>query len=123
MSDDALVDKQYWQVAGPAGEGTLMTFAADPRKNPAAVEVVRAFIADGYDPAGYTLYTYAAVQAFAEAAVQAASTEPAAVAGALRADTFQTVLGPLGFDAKGDVQGPSFVMYRWHDGQYGEIGG
>ena len=123
VSDDALVDKQYWQVAGPAGEGTLMTFAADPRKNPAAVDVVRAFTADGYDPAGYTLYTYAAVQAFAEAAGKAASTEPAAVAGALRADTLPTVLGPLGFDAKGDVQGPSFVMYRWHDGQYGEIGG
>ena len=40
MLDDSLVDKQYWQVAGPAGEGTLMTFAADPCKNPAAAQVV-----------------------------------------------------------------------------------
>ncbi len=75
VSDNALVDKQYWQVAGPADEGTLMTFAADPRKNPAAAQVVRAFTADGYDPAGYTLYTYAAVQAFAEVAGKAASTD------------------------------------------------
>ena len=38
MSGDALVDKQYWEITGPTGEGTLMTFAPDPRKSPAAAE-------------------------------------------------------------------------------------
>ena len=36
MSGDALVDKQYWEITGATGEGTLMTFAPDPRKSPAA---------------------------------------------------------------------------------------
>ena len=36
MSGDALVDKQYWEITGPTGEGTLMTFAPDPRKLPTA---------------------------------------------------------------------------------------
>src|SRR3546814_2135286 len=31
MGGDALVDKQFWAISGPAGEGTLMTFDADPR--------------------------------------------------------------------------------------------
>ena len=31
MSGDALVDKQYWEITGPTGEGTMMTFAPDPR--------------------------------------------------------------------------------------------
>ena len=121
MSGDALVDKQYWEITGPTGEGTLMTFAPDPRKNPAAAEVVERFKADGYDPEGYTLYTYAAIQAFADAAAKAGSTDPEAVAQALRENTFDTVLGTLAFDEKGDVKNPEYVMYVWKDGQYGEL--
>jgi branched-chain amino acid transport system substrate-binding protein len=122
VSGDALVDRRFWEVAGTAGEGTLMTFLPDPRRNPAAAEVVQRFKAEGYDPEGYTLHTYAAVQAFAEAANRAGSAEPAAVGEALRAGTVQTVLGPLSFDTKGDVSRPTQAMYRWRNGQYEEIG-
>jgi branched-chain amino acid transport system substrate-binding protein len=122
VSGDALVDRRYWEAAGNAGEGTLMTFPPDPRKNPAAAEVVQRFKAEGYDPEGYTLHTYAAVQAFAEAADRAGSIEPAAIGDALRGGTVQTVLGPLSFDAKGDVSPPTQAMYRWHNGEYEEAG-
>jgi branched-chain amino acid transport system substrate-binding protein len=121
MSGDALVDKQYWEITGPTGEGTLMTFAPDPRKSPAAADVVAEFKASGYDPEGYTLYTYAAIQAFADAATKAGSTDPEAVAAALREGSYETVLGTLGFNEKGDVKEPKYVMYVWKDGQYGEL--
>src|SRR5918993_2221096 len=90
MSGDALVDKQYWEITGPTGEGTLMTFAPDPRKSPAAAEVVARFKESGYDPEGYTLYTYAAIQAFVDAAKKAGSTDPEEVAAALREGSFDT---------------------------------
>jgi len=121
MSGDALVDKQYWEITGPTGEGTMMTFAPDPRKLPAAADVVAEFKASGYDPEGYTLYTYAAVQAFADAAAKAGSTDPEAVAKALKEGSYETVLGMLGFNEKGDVKNPEYVMYVWKDGQYGEL--
>ena len=121
MSGDALVDKQYWEITGPTGEGTMMTFAPDPRKLPAAADVVAEFKAGGYDPEGYTLYTYAAVQAFADAAAKAGSTDPEAVAKALKEGSYETVLGTLGFNEKGDVKNPEYVMYVWKDGQYGEL--
>ena len=35
VSGDALVTDEYWQITGDAGNGTLMTFSPDPRKNPA----------------------------------------------------------------------------------------
>ncbi|MGD9508958.1 MAG: branched-chain amino acid ABC transporter substrate-binding protein [Geminicoccaceae bacterium] len=123
MSGDALVDKQYWEITGPTGEGTLMTFAPDPRKKEAAAAVVAEFKATGFDPEGYTLYTYAAVQAFADAANKAGSTDPEAVAKALKEGSYDTVLGALSFDEKGDVKNPEYVMYVWKDGQYGELGG
>ena len=121
MSGDALVDKQYWEITGPTGEGTLMTFAPDPRKKEAAADVVAEFKAAGYDPEGYTLYTYAAIQAFADAAKKAGSTDPEAVAKALKEGNYETVLGSIAFNDKGDVKNPEYVMYVWKDGQYGEL--
>ena len=106
MSGDALVDQQFWAITGATGEGTLMTFAPDPRKLPTAAAVVEEFEADGYDPEGYTLYTYAAIQAFAEAAAKAGSTELEAVAKALHANTFDTVLGHDRLRREGRRQGP-----------------
>ena len=62
MGGDALITQEYWSITGPAGEGTLMTFSPDPRKNPAAAEVVKRFKDKGIEPEGYVLYTYAAIQ-------------------------------------------------------------
>jgi branched-chain amino acid transport system substrate-binding protein len=121
MSGDALVDQQFWNITGPSGEGTLMTFAPDPRKLPTAAAVVKEFEAEGYNPEGYTLYTYAAMQIFADAATKAGSTKLDALEKVMHSTTFDTVLGPIQFDEKGDVTNPKYVMYRWHDGKYEEI--
>ena len=71
---DAMVTEEFWKITGAAGDGTLMTFPPDPRNLPAAKAVVDKFKAQGYDPEGYTLYTYAAIQAFAAAADKARET-------------------------------------------------
>ncbi len=118
MSGDALVTQEYWAITGPAGEGTLMTFSPDPRKSPAAAEVVKKFEAAGINPEGYVLYTYAAVQAWKQAAEQAKSTDPAKVMKALHSGKFKTVLGELSFDEKGDVSLPGYVVYEWKNGKY-----
>jgi len=118
ISGDALVDKEFWAIAGKAGEGTLMTFDADPRKNAVAKEVVAKFKAAGYEPEGYTLYTYAAIQVFAQAAAKAKSTKLDALTKALHANKFSTVLGTTEFDKKGDVKSPAYKVYEWKDGKY-----
>ena len=122
VSGDALVTKEFWQIAGPAGEGTMMTFSPDMTKRPSAASVVAAFKAKNIDPEGYTLYTYATVQIWAEAATKAGTTDPRKVAATLKADgPWQSILGPVTFDKKGDVEGPSYVFYVWKDGNYSEI--
>lgn len=118
VSGDALVTDEYWKITGPSGEGTLMTFSPDPRKNPIAAPVVAKFKAENYEPEGYTLYTYGAIQAWAQAAAKAGSTDTDAVIKALHANQFETVLGKIGFDAKGDVTAPGYVFYKWSNGTY-----
>jgi len=44
-----------------------MSFGPEPRNNPNAKAVVAEFKAKGYDPQGYTLYSYAAMQIFKQA--------------------------------------------------------
>ena len=72
----------------------------------------------GYEPEGYTLHAYAAVQVWAQAVEKAGTLDLATVIEALRDGRFDTVLGALDFDEKGDVTTPSFVWYVWHDGRY-----
>jgi branched-chain amino acid transport system substrate-binding protein len=118
VSGDALVTDEYWKITGKAGEGTLMTFSPDPRKNPAAAGVVKKFRAQKYEPEGYTLYTYGAIQAWAQAVTKAKSTNWKKVADTLRKNKYDTVLGKIGFDKKGDVTAPGYVFYVWKDGKY-----
>jgi branched-chain amino acid transport system substrate-binding protein len=118
VSGDALVTDEFWKITGAAGEGTLMTFSPDPRKNKAAAGVVKEFRAQKYEPEGYTLYTYGAIQAWAQAVTKAKSTGWKAVAAELRKGKFNTVLGALGFNKKGDVTAPGYVFYVWKDGKY-----
>ncbi|MBB4301756.1 branched-chain amino acid transport system substrate-binding protein [Rhodobium orientis] len=118
ISGDALVTDEYWSITGDAGSGTLMTFSPDPRKNPDAAPLVEKFRAKGIEPEGYVLYTYAAMQAWAQAAEAAGSTDYDAVVKALNEGTFKTVLGELSFDDKGDVTLPGYVFYEWKDGKY-----
>ena len=120
VSGDALVTDEFWKITGPAGEGTLMTFQPDPRKKPEAKALVERFKKGGYEPEGYTLYTYAAVQVWADAAKQAKSFDAPKVAAAIRGKTFKTIIGDLSFDEKGDVKNPEYVWYIWKDGTYAE---
>jgi len=123
MGGDALASEEYWKITGDTGQKTLMTFSPDPRNMDSAKAAVAEFKAQGYDPEGYTLYTYAAIEVFAQAATKAGSVKEDAVAKIMRAQKFDTVIGTIGFNAKGDVIGPDYVVYVWQNGKYAEIKG
>lgn len=121
MSGDALVTQEYWQITGKDGEGTLMTFSPDPRKNPAAADLVKKFRDAGVEPEGYVLYTYAAFQAWKQAVETAGSLEPEAVIKALNEGEFDTVIGKFKFDENGDPSLPPYALYKWSNGNYDQM--
>ena len=121
IGGDALVTDELWSIAGSAGEGILMSFGPDARSMPDAKQPMESLRKAGFEPEGYTLYSYAAVQVVAEAIRRGGNKDALAGAKALRQTPVKTVLSSLAFDAKGDVTGPGYVMYRWHDGKYVEV--
>jgi len=123
MAGDALADKEFASITGPAGEGVLFTFGPDPRKKPTAAAVVKKFKDKGIDPEGYTLYTYAAFQVWSQAAAKAGTTDPKKVAATIKAGTWDTVLGKIAYDKKGDITVIDYVVYKWDkNGNYAELG-
>lgn len=122
MGGDGIASQEFAAIAGPGVEGTLMTFPPDPRLRPEAAAVVKEFEAKNYNPETYTLYSYAAVQVIKQGIEKAKSTDPTAVAKALHENgPFQTVVGDLSFDAKGDVTRADYVVYEWRKGPDGRV--
>jgi branched-chain amino acid transport system substrate-binding protein len=108
-----LATEEFGLIGGAGAEGTLFIDNPDPRRNAEAAPVVERFRASGFEPEGSTLLAYGAVQAWAQAAEKAGSLEPPAMIASLRSHQFDTVLGPIGFDHKGDVTLQSPVVYVW----------
>lgn len=117
ISADALNTAEFWSISGPAGEGLRYSDGASAVNLDSAKDVVAAFRADSYEPEGYTLNSYAAIQAWAAAATKAGSTDGAKVAEALRSGPIPTVIGDLSWDAKGDLTKVNYAWYVYHDGK------
>ena len=122
VAGNGLTAEDFGLIAGPAAEGTVFLDVADPRGRVEAAPVVERFRASGFEPRGYTLYAYAAVQVWARAAEKAGSLEIQAMIAALRQHQFDSVLGPIAFDEKGDLAVQNPVLYVLHaDGTYAPL--
>jgi branched-chain amino acid transport system substrate-binding protein len=113
--------EEFGLIAGAATEGALFIDQPDPRRNAEAAPVVERFRASGYEPEHFTLYAYGAVQVWAQAAEQAGSLELPAMIASLRQHQFDTVLGPIDFDDKGDLTVQNPVWWIWRDGAYAPL--
>ena len=118
VSGDAMATEEFTLLAGPAAEGTLFTFGPDARRNPEAKAVVDRFRIAGFEPAGYTLLSYGAVQAWSQAVKQAGTLETLKVIAALHNHSFDTVLGQIVFDEKGDLLKQNWIWYVFKGDEY-----
>lgn len=114
MSGDGINTSEFAAIGGEGVVGTLMSFGPDARESAAAADAVAKLRAKGFEPEAFTLYTYAAVQVIATAMKDAGSAEPQAMAEYMRTGvTFNTVIGPITYDSKGDRTDVDFLMYKW----------
>jgi branched-chain amino acid transport system substrate-binding protein len=118
VGGDGISDEDFGLIAGPASDGTLMTLYPWP-SGPEAAALTAKFSGASRPP----FEPYAALQAWAEAVEKAGTFETKAVTDELRASEFDTVVGRIGFDEKGDVTGyETFVWYVWKDGKHVLVG-
>jgi len=122
MGGDGITSDEFASVGGPGVEGTLMTYGPDPRNKPEAKKAVEEFRANKFEPEAYTLYSYAGVQIIKQAAEAAKSLDPKKVAEKMHSGMhFETVLGDISYDKKGDITKLDYVMYVWKKDASGKI--
>src|SRR6204780_1737737 len=122
MGGDSITSDEFPSVGGPGVEGTLMTYGPDPRNKPQAQSVVAEFRAKSFEPEAYTLYSSAGVQIIKQAAEAAKSVDPKKVAEMMHSGMhFNTVIGDISYDRKGDITRLDYVIYIWKKDASGKI--
>ena len=118
---DTLLADQFWEASGQAGESTLVSFPSDPIISQPAKALAADMKVLGEVSDGPALPAYAAVQLY----LAAASNGPHAglgIAATLKSGAaFDTILGPLSFNTKGDGQALRFSWFSWNNGVYQTI--
>ncbi|MGL5729451.1 MAG: branched-chain amino acid ABC transporter substrate-binding protein [Plesiomonas sp.] len=115
MGPEGVGNKEISSIAGAASEGLLVTLPKKYDQDPANLPVVNALKAKNLDSTGPFVWTsYAATQAIVEGIKRAGSDDPEAIAKALRSAPVNTVMGPLHWNAKGDLDGFEFGVFEWH---------
>ncbi|HVJ34560.1 MAG TPA: branched-chain amino acid ABC transporter substrate-binding protein [Terriglobia bacterium] len=117
---DALNTSEFASIAGSATNGVRFTDQASAVDTAAASKVTREIRAEGYEPEGYTLASYAAVQAWAAGVTRAGTTDSLKVAAAMRSTPVETVLGKLSWDSKGDIEQMRYAWFIWHGDRYAQ---
>lgn len=119
VGGDPLLTEQFWQVAGQSGEGAFATLMTNPATLPDAQQVKAHFDSAGFKREGFTLFAYAAVQAYAAAASATHGSDSKSISAWWRAgNKMQTVLGETSLDAKGDITNPPISWYKWSAGTF-----
>ncbi|MGB5445016.1 MAG: branched-chain amino acid ABC transporter substrate-binding protein [Psychromonas sp.] len=119
ISSDTLVSKVFIETAGAAGEGVPFTFPPEAAELSTATQAVAELEKLGEEPAGYTLFAYAATQTWIEGVRRANSFDADLVAAAIRQAPIETIFGQVYFDEKGDIHTsyPAFSWYVWKKGK------
>jgi branched-chain amino acid transport system substrate-binding protein len=125
MGGDGMFDLELVKIAGKeATEGTWATFFPDASTLPAAKGVIDAY-EKRFGPAGpYSVYAYAAAKMLFESikAVDAKSAKDGRkLAEYIRQTTWDTALGRLRYEAKGDLVEAPFVVFELRNGEFVQV--
>jgi len=113
MGPEGTANQDLVAIAGPAIDGLLVTLPADFTKLPGNESIVKAFKDAKRDPDGaFQMPAYAAVQILADS-INAVGEDPVKVADYMHKTTFNTGIGKVEYDAKGDLKNFEFAVYKW----------
>ncbi|MBV6273644.1 high-affinity branched-chain amino acid ABC transporter substrate-binding protein [Alcaligenaceae bacterium CGII-47] len=113
MGPEGVANKDLLAIAGPAVDQLLVTLPADFTKMEGNEAILENFKKFNRSPDGaFTMTAYAAVQILADS-INAVGTDPAKVADHMHSNTFNTSIGKVDYDAKGDLKHFEFAVFRW----------
>lgn len=117
MGGQHLLSASFWLNHRSAAQGIYVVTPVASTQFPAVRKAIDLLRAADVTPDIVTLSNFAAVQTWAEAVRRAGSGDAKAVVAALRAGTFDTAVGPVAFDARGDRRDIEYSILSWKNGR------
>jgi branched-chain amino acid transport system substrate-binding protein len=115
MGPEGVANKDLVAIAGPAVSGLLVTLPADFTKLPGNEKVLEYFKKVKRSPDGaFTFPAYAAVQVLSDS-INAVGDDPEKVADYMHKTAFDTVIGKVEYDEKGDLKQFEFAVFKWDE--------
>lgn len=119
VSGDGCFDQSFIDTVGANAPDIYLSFGKDYHKIPAAQPFLEKYKAKyGHDEGAYSVYGYDAANVLLTAIAQAGTTDADKVAAVMKSRSFDTILGNIEFDSKGDVKGSGFVIWTVKDGKF-----
>jgi branched-chain amino acid transport system substrate-binding protein len=112
-----LLSQSFWLAARKAAEGIHVIAPIQSLTNAAFRKTVDLLRLADVTPDLVALNSYAAVQVWAEAVRRAGGGDPKKVVGALRAGRFESAVGSVAFDQRGDRRDICYSLLTWQGGR------
>lgn len=119
MGPEGVANNDLYAIAGPSVEGLLVTLPTDFTKMPSNAEVMENFKKYKRNPNGaFTFPAYAAIQVISDS-INAVGEDSTKVADYMHDNTFDTAIGQVEYDSKGDLKQFEFAVFKWNkDGTF-----
>jgi branched-chain amino acid transport system substrate-binding protein len=118
IGGDGISMDGFWSIAGDLGERTIFSDRPEVRDRPDAAALIERFQSRGLGARMGGIEAYATIQVWAQAVERAGTFESAAVERMLRRGRFESVLGRVAFDPKGDLKRAVWQWKVWTGGDY-----
>jgi branched-chain amino acid transport system substrate-binding protein len=122
VSDDGCFDQAFVDTVGGTAENVFVSFGKDYHSLPAAQAFHDKYKSTfNQDEGSYSVYGYDAANVLLTAIDKAQSTDAEKVAAVMKSQPFDTILGKIEFDAKGDLKSAAYVIWTVKDGKLQEL--
>lgn len=122
MSGDGVFVDEFYKIAGKSAEGSYLSFTPDQSKIPEAQAVIEMHRKKfGKEVGAYTIYAYVATNLILNSIQESRSLKGTKIAAHLRSKTWNTALGKIQFDKKGDVLESPYVFWQVKDGMFVQV--
>ncbi len=115
VGSDMLAVPAVIPAADLAGEALKVMLPWVPKPQGATAERVLPLLQLGREARAIALQSYAAVEVIAQALKEAGSADPAKLTAALATKEFDTAIGHIRFNERGDANIPSYALHAWRN--------
>lgn len=118
ISGDGSFDSSLTTAAGPDVKDVYISFGPDYQNMPSTQTFLKKYRERFGPEQGYSIYGYESVNVLLSAIEKAGSTDSKKIIDALRSTRFETSMGPIEFDSKGDLKQSNFIIWTIKEGKF-----